>query len=244
LSRIADASEEWRQIALLDDVFGNIAGQPQGADRWSERDFYATGTSDWAEFRDHWLQYWPELGGTCVEIGCGAGRVTQALAADFERVVALDVSAEMIARARGVVPEVVEFRQVRGPEMPLGDGEADAVFSCHVLQHFESFDQVREAMEEAGRVLRPGGTAMVHLTLSSRTPSRLWRAREELRLRLARRRLLRGGRPAAIRMRVYKHEDVFRLLDGVGFEDCELRAFPVSSTGYVHHFFLARAKAG
>jgi ubiquinone/menaquinone biosynthesis C-methylase UbiE len=243
LSRIADASQEWREIAQLDDVFVNIAGQPRHAERWSEDDFYATGTSDWADFRRHWLHYWPQLGGTCVEIGCGAGRVTQALAADFEHVIALDVSPEMIGRARAVCPENVDFREVGGPEIPLGSGEADAIFSCHVLQHFEDFDAVARSMEEARRTLRGGGTAMVHITLSSYRRSRLWRAREELRLRLARRRLRRGVRPAVIRMRTYKHEDVFRLMAAAGFSDCELRAFPVTSNGYVHHFFLARAKA-
>jgi ubiquinone/menaquinone biosynthesis C-methylase UbiE len=240
LSGIANASEEWREIALLDDVFSNIAGPPGHSGTWTEEEFYATGTSDWADFRRHWRHYWPQLGGTCVEIGCGAGRVTQALAGDFDRVVALDVSSEMIQRARSVVPANVEFCEVDGARIPLANAEADAVFSCHVVQHLEDYETVRATMLEARRILRAGGTMMVHITISSHSPSRLWRAREELRLWLARRRLRRGVRPAVIRMRVYKHEDVLRLLAAVGFSDCELRAFGVTSNGYVHHFFLAR----
>jgi ubiquinone/menaquinone biosynthesis C-methylase UbiE len=241
LNRIADATDEWREIARLDDVHRNIVGDPPHAGSWTDEEFYATGASDWADFRRHWLHYWPPLGGTCVEIGCGAGRVTHALAADFDRVVALDVSPEMIERARVVVPANVEFRQVRGSEIPLPAGEADAVFSCHVLQHFEDYAVVRGSMHEARRVLRAGGTAMVHITISSYRRSWLWRAREELRLWLARRRLRRGVRPAVIRMRTYKHEDILRLLAEAGFTDCELRGFPVASNGYLHHFFLARA---
>ena len=130
------------------------------------------------------------------------------------------------------------------PERRSIESAADAVFSCHVLQHLEDYAAVRESILEARRVLRPGGTAMVHITISSYSRSLVWRAREELRLRLARRRLRRGVRPAVIRMRTYKHEDILRLLAEAGFVDCELRGFPVASNGYLHHFFLARAPTG
>src|SRR5215216_2564240 len=43
--------------------------------------------------------------GRCVEVGCGPGRMTGALAQRFERVIAVDVSPEMIARARRNVPD-------------------------------------------------------------------------------------------------------------------------------------------
>src|SRR5262249_2182681 len=39
-------------------------------------------------------------GGTCVEVGCGSGRMTGALAERFDRVIALDVSPAMVERAR------------------------------------------------------------------------------------------------------------------------------------------------
>ena len=43
-------------------------------------------------------------GGTVVEVGCGIGRITRALARRCERVVAVDVSAEMLDRARAENP--------------------------------------------------------------------------------------------------------------------------------------------
>src|SRR4029077_9437302 len=42
-------------------------------------------------------------GGTCVEVGCGPGRMTGALAERFDRVVAVDVSPAMLERARAAV---------------------------------------------------------------------------------------------------------------------------------------------
>ena len=38
--------------------------------------------------------------GTCVEVGCGPGRMSGVLAERFDRVVAVDVSAGMLERAR------------------------------------------------------------------------------------------------------------------------------------------------
>ena len=54
-------------------------------------------------------------GGVCVEVGCGPGRMTGALAARFDHVIAVDVSPEMLARAAAeVTASNVDFRQVSG----------------------------------------------------------------------------------------------------------------------------------
>src|SRR5947209_5905330 len=164
------ATREWRAIARGPDVLFHVCSWPGKRGAWTEEEFYAAGRSDWEDFRSHWRHYWPELGGTCVEIGCGAGRLTAALADDFRRVVALDVSQDMIDGARLRTPSVVEFRQVDGPVIPLGDDEADGVFSVHVFQHLESRDVLAAYLAEARRVLRPGGALMVHVPLASSPP--------------------------------------------------------------------------
>ncbi len=240
MTRVDGATAEWRRIARNENVLFSIAGDPARRERgWTPEEFYASGSSDWADFERHWRHYAPGIEGVCVEIGCGAGRLTQALAGSFERVVALDVSEEMIAMARRASPENVEFHRVEGPEIPLAERSVDAVFSAHVLQHLETTAALRSYLEEARRTLRPGGSLMIHLTLTSRSRSRAWLAKEELRLRWSRRRLRRGGPHTAVRMRVYRAEDVFALLDRAGFAAVELRAFPTRSNGYLHHFFFA-----
>src|SRR5438105_279050 len=107
--RTERTTAEWRRLAQIDPLYV-IHTLPGKQGRWAREDFYASGRSDWADFRRHWLHFEPRLGGTCLEIGCGAGRVTHALADDFERVVALDVSADMLGLARDVVPANVELR--------------------------------------------------------------------------------------------------------------------------------------
>jgi trans-aconitate methyltransferase len=79
-------------------------------------------------------------GGTCVEVGCGPGRMTAALAERFDRVLALDVSPAMLERARVAVPDQrVEFRAVSGDRLDgVDDAIADVLVCYLVLQHLPS----------------------------------------------------------------------------------------------------------
>ena len=144
-------------------------------------------------------------GGVCVEVGCGPGRMTDALAARFDRVVAVDVSPEMLARAAEAVTAAnVDFRQVSGERLDgVEDASADAAVCYLVLQHLPSRRLAQAYVRELGRVLRPGGEAFVQLpVLNGGLVSRLWRAlrtpvarlsRPELRgVRLTRRELDRA----------------------------------------------------
>lgn len=238
-SRVLKTTAEWRALARFDALYV-VATWPGKQGAWTEAEFYAVGQSDWADFKRHWQHYWPELGGTCLEIGCGAGRITHALAEDFERVVALDVSADMIDLARAVSPGHVEFRQVDGTEIPLEDASVDGVFTCHVLQHLDGLRPVADYLAEARRVLRPGGSLMVQLGLHS-APMPLWaRAREEVRLWRSRRARANGSVDLNCRVKLYRREEILATLEPLGFGGIELRVFPVRSNGAPHAFWLAR----
>jgi ubiquinone/menaquinone biosynthesis C-methylase UbiE len=118
-------------------------------------------------------------GGVCVEVGCGPGRMTGALAARFDRVVALDVSPEMLARAAEAVTAAnVDFRHVSGERLDgVEDASADAAVCYLVLQHLPSRRLAQAYVRELGRVLRPGGEAFVQLpVLNGGLVPRLWRA--------------------------------------------------------------------
>ncbi len=117
-------------------------------------------------------------GDTCVEVGCGPGRMTGYLAERFRRVIAVDVSPAMLERARANVPANVELRLVSGERL---DGVEDAVCDtlvCYlVLQHLPRRGLVLCYLREIGRVLAPGGRALVQLpVLKGGACPRLWRA--------------------------------------------------------------------
>jgi SAM-dependent methyltransferase len=118
-------------------------------------------------------------GGTCVEVGCGPGRMTAGLAKRFDRVVAVDVSPEMLAQARREVPDDhVEFRAVPGDRLDgVDDDVADALVCYLVLQHLPERRVVLAYLQEFARVLKPGAEAFVQLpVLDPSRRARAWRA--------------------------------------------------------------------
>src|SRR6476620_10939506 len=104
-------------------------------------------------------------GGTCVEVGCGPGRMTRFLSRRFNRVVAVDVSPAMLAQAReGVDAANVEFRAVSGERLDaVEDAIADVLVCYLVLQHLPSRDVIAGYFAEFARVLKPAGEAYVQL---------------------------------------------------------------------------------
>lgn len=93
-----------------------------------------------------------------VEIGCGAGRMTEWFARDFGEVDAFDVSPEMITRARARLGDGIRWHVGSGATLdPSPDACADLVFSYIVFQHIPSREVVESYVREAARVLRPGG---------------------------------------------------------------------------------------
>jgi ubiquinone/menaquinone biosynthesis C-methylase UbiE len=229
-------TREWRRSSIRDPLHAVASWQGREGS-WSEEEFYRVGRSDWADFFSHWRHYERDLGGACVEIGCGAGRITASLAEAFGRVVGLDVSREMINRARRVA-DAAEFHLVGGTEIPLDSAAVDAAFTSHVLQHLDSLDEVGRYLREVHRVLRPGGTGMIHLPITRprRSPLReLWFQAKLLHSRRT------GG--TLVQYRTYPPRNVRALLEGIGFADIELREFRVRSNEGLHSFWLVRRPA-
>jgi len=97
--------------------------------------------------------------GLAVEIGCGLGRICQALASRFDRVIGVDISPEMLKRAREFVEDPkVEFVLGNGVSLEgVETASADLVVSFTVFQHIPSVSVICDYVTEAGRVLKPGG---------------------------------------------------------------------------------------
>src|SRR5947209_16077460 len=118
-------------------------------------------------------------GGTCVEVGCGPGRMTAGLAERFDRVLAVDVSPALLEQSRAAVnDERVEFRTVSGERLDgIDDAVADVLVCYLVLQHLPRRALVLGYLVEFARVLEPGGEAFVQLpVLEAGMRARVWRS--------------------------------------------------------------------
>lgn len=89
-----------------------------------------------------------------LEIGCGTGMFTELFARSGAQLVAVDLSPDLIARARtrGLDPGQVVFLEQRFEEC-RGEGAFDAVIGSSVLHHLD----VEAALCRTYEILKPGG---------------------------------------------------------------------------------------
>jgi ubiquinone/menaquinone biosynthesis C-methylase UbiE len=106
----------------------------------------------------------PSTEASAVDLGCGSGQVTLALAKLCRTVIGVDVSAEMIAlllenAAREGISNI-EGRAVPIERLKLLDNSVDLVVSNYALHHLRDRDK-QVAVNEAFKWLRPGGKLVV-----------------------------------------------------------------------------------
>jgi SAM-dependent methyltransferase len=94
------------------------------------------------------------------DLGCGAGRVSAAVAPFVAHVVAVDGSAAMLQAAKRRLQDAgnVELRRGELEALPIDDARLDAATLMLVLHHVP---EPERALAEVARVLKPGGRVLV-----------------------------------------------------------------------------------
>ncbi len=105
------------------------------------------------------LSHLPRPCHSALEIGCGTGALSHALAAHSDHVLALDLSPEMIRVARQREPQLanVEFEIADAASWPFPRERFDCVASIATLHHLEP----RALLARMRDALRPGGVLLV-----------------------------------------------------------------------------------
>jgi len=130
---------------------------------WTDEEFFASGERTVAE------EIRTDMVNICqgkdpkemrvLEIGCGTGRVTRALANLFGEVQAVDVSGEMVELARKALadtPGAHVYRNNGADLAVIPVGGFDFAFSSIVFQHIPSREIIENYVREVHRLLRPG----------------------------------------------------------------------------------------
>lgn len=254
---ILASNEEWNAWGTRDPMYGVATwpGRKRGGESpWRTEEFYAMGAKDWEDYRTIWNRVSaPDLTGRVLEIGAGAGRISQALAGDFAEVTAVDVASGMLDFARAhVFAENIAWTLGDGMSLPANDKSVQAVFSVHVFQHFDSAQAIWANLKECARVLSPGGTTFLHIpmhTFPEANPlfSRLARsayAAYEKAARIKanyRRRAMRGRSSEPYMHGVSVERDVLlRAADDAGFVDCVVVDVRTRESRYATSILIAR----
>ena len=102
----------------------------------------------------------PGVRARALEIGCGTGRITQALVKRFAFVDAIDVSSEMVRVAERDLQNIknVRFHVTNGIDLKtFPDARFDYACSELVFRHIPSREVIRTYLLETGRILTHGG---------------------------------------------------------------------------------------
>jgi 2-polyprenyl-3-methyl-5-hydroxy-6-metoxy-1,4-benzoquinol methylase len=153
-----------------------------------------------------------KVGERVLDVGCGEGRFAALLAGKGAKVVAIDVAAEPLRRARERHPEL-DLRQVPADGgWPLQDASFDVVWAGEVIEHVAD---TAGWLSEVRSVLRSGGS----LLLSTPNHGRL----QMLRWALAPRAFEAHFDTRADHLRFYRSRALRELLADFGFYDVEVR---------------------
>jgi SAM-dependent methyltransferase len=174
---------EWDELARGDALWEVLSDPERSDGRWQLEEFFASGKAEVepALARARELGR-PEAFGRALDFGCGVGRLTRALAEHFSECVGVDVSEQMVARARELNADRpnCEFVVNAAPDLRRFDDESfDLVYTSKVLQHMPSPELACAYVAELLRVVRPGGIAVFQLW--THIP---WRNRVQPRRRL------------------------------------------------------------
>jgi ubiquinone/menaquinone biosynthesis C-methylase UbiE len=157
---------DWVRLGEEDPLWAVYVAADKRGGRWDPEQFLQTGRADVAASAA-WLS---ELGAgprwnRVLDFGCGAGRLSQALAEHADEVVGVDVSPPMLEVARklddtGRCTFVLNERQ---DLTQFEDSSFDLVYSELVLQHLPP-TAIDAYLAEFVRVLRPEGVALLQCT--------------------------------------------------------------------------------
>ncbi|OJJ14197.1 MerR family transcriptional regulator [marine bacterium AO1-C] len=111
----------------------------------------------------HWLA--PEKGHLYLDIGCGTGSYTIALAQQGIQFIGVEPSERMLDEARQK-SSVVEWKQGKAEAIPLADEAVNGVLTSMTLHHWQNLEA---GFKELYRVLKPQGKVVIFTS----TPSQM-----------------------------------------------------------------------
>lgn len=152
----------YEKLGRDDPLYAVLSRRELRHNKWDPAEFFETGKREIKEI----LEYVDQLGlpllrQRALDFGCGVGRLSQALAEHFERVVGVDIAESMVERAREFNRrgDRVEYRVNTADDLRSLDGSFDFIYSNITLQHIPP-EPAAKYVREFFRLLRPGGVTI------------------------------------------------------------------------------------
>src|SRR4051794_28283830 len=99
--KLDELKRNWEALGEQDALWAILSVPEKRGGGWDLDAFFATGRAEVAELLDLSRRLDPPRErGTALDFGCGVGRISQALAEHFDRVIGVDVAESMVREAR------------------------------------------------------------------------------------------------------------------------------------------------
>jgi len=171
--RLHALRRHWDAFGKSDPLWAILTAPDKKGNRWSVDEFLQTGRDEISALITYLdARALARRRHRALDFGCGAGRLTHALADHFDQVTGLDIAPSMIDAARRLHAGIrnVEFRVNASNRLESVESDSvDLVYTLLVLQHMAP-RYIRAYLAEFVRVLSPGGVLVFQLPAESPLP--------------------------------------------------------------------------
>lgn len=171
MNAVTRVRHQWPILVERDPFWAFLSDTEKKDGGWDQAAFFQTGVDEIDTVLRIARSLSPLRYGAAVDFGCGVGRLSQALAAHFQRVIGVDIAASMIRTAVELnrFPDRCEYvHNVAADLSVLPDRSADLIYSSITLQHVVPA-LARCYIREFFRIARPGGLVIFQLPCRPRS---------------------------------------------------------------------------
>ncbi|MEZ6140293.1 MAG: class I SAM-dependent methyltransferase [Zavarzinella sp.] len=174
---------DWETLATIDPFWAVLSLPEMRGNRWEPERFFLSGTHT-IDHIAHVMAVNSNVilaGDRMLDFGCGLGRLTRPFSHRYRECVGVDISEEMLKKARELNADFSNLQFVHNTRLDLTifpDNHFDLIHTQIVLQHLPDRPAIIKFIKEFSRTLRPGGLLILELPDHIPWFRRLWLRRK------------------------------------------------------------------
>jgi ubiquinone/menaquinone biosynthesis C-methylase UbiE len=180
--KLRSQKKMWESLAEFDPMWAILTTEGKKGRKWNPEEFFQHGKSEVSALMADLDSLGVRLNRKSImDFGCGIGRLTQAFSECFEHCLGIDISSEMIEKARELnrFPDRCQYLVNETADLAqLANNSFHLVYSSMVLQHVAPTVS-SQYIKEFIRVAKPGGVIVFQIPYYIH-----WRRRIQWRRRL------------------------------------------------------------
>jgi len=151
--------QTWEDLASTDPLWAILSDPTKKNGKWQLEEFFEKGEVEISAAMSHFPSF-PLHNDRALDFGCGVGRLTRAMSKRFKHCIGVDISEQMVTRARELNADLSNCEFVLNTVENLrlfADTSFNFIYTTIVLQHLVHRSSILAYIREFCRLLKPGG---------------------------------------------------------------------------------------